>query len=46
MNYHLTIRLDLWRATLRHNSRIFQKKDIETILPTLFVENKVMDYRR
>ncbi|MBN6065491.1 type VI secretion system tip protein VgrG [Aggregatibacter actinomycetemcomitans] len=43
-HYHLTIRPDLWRATLRHNSRIFQQKDIETILSTILSENKVMDY--
>ncbi|WP_109079384.1 type VI secretion system tip protein TssI/VgrG [Aggregatibacter kilianii] len=43
-HYNLTIRPDLWRAGLRRNSRIFQQKDIESILSTLFAENKVMDY--
>ncbi|WP_373779234.1 type VI secretion system tip protein VgrG [Glaesserella sp.] len=43
-HYRLKIYPDLWRATLRHNSRIFQQKDIQTILSTLLDENNVADY--
>lgn len=43
-HYRLQIRPELWRATLRHNSRIFQQKDIQSILSTILVENKVADY--
>lgn len=43
-HYRLKIYPDLWRATLRHNSRIFQQKNIETILTTILTENKVVDY--
>lgn len=43
-HYRLKIYPDLWRATLRHNSRIFQQKNIETILTTILAENKVVDY--
>ncbi|WP_373819608.1 type VI secretion system tip protein TssI/VgrG [Glaesserella sp.] len=43
-HYRLRIRPDLWRATLRQNSRIFQQKNIQTILSTLLDENKVADY--
>ncbi|WP_162616841.1 type VI secretion system tip protein VgrG, partial [Aggregatibacter kilianii] len=43
-HYRLQITPDLWRATLRHNSRIFQQKDIQTILSTILAENKVADY--
>ena len=43
-HYRLHIQPDLWRATLRRNSRIFQQKDIQTILSTILSENKVADY--
>ena len=43
-HYRLQIRPELWRATLRHNSRIFQQKDIQSILSTILAENKVADY--
>ncbi|MBN6075356.1 type VI secretion system tip protein VgrG, partial [Aggregatibacter actinomycetemcomitans] len=43
-HYRLRIQPDLWRATLRRNSRIFQQKDIQTILSTILSENKVTDY--
>ena len=43
-HYRLQIRPELWRATLRHNSRIFQQKDIQSILSTILAENKVTDY--
>ncbi|MBN6065329.1 type VI secretion system tip protein VgrG [Aggregatibacter actinomycetemcomitans] len=43
-HYRLQITADLWRATLRHNSRIFQQKDIQTILSAILAENKVADY--
>ncbi|MDU8924524.1 type VI secretion system tip protein TssI/VgrG, partial [Pasteurellaceae bacterium LIM206] len=42
--YRLTIQPDLWRASLRHNSRIFQQKDIQSILSVLLSENHVTDY--
>ncbi|MBN6065317.1 type VI secretion system tip protein VgrG, partial [Aggregatibacter actinomycetemcomitans] len=43
--YRLQLRPALWRLSLRSNSRIFQQKDIQTILSTLLNENKVTDYR-
>ncbi len=43
-HYRLKIYPDLWRTTLRHNARIFQQKDIQTIISTLLEENKVADY--
>ena len=43
-HYRLKIYPDLWRTTLRHNSRIFQQKDIQTILSTILSENRVADY--
>ncbi|WP_205634822.1 type VI secretion system tip protein TssI/VgrG, partial [Photorhabdus namnaonensis] len=41
--YDMTIRPDMWRATLRQNARIFQQQDIKTILTTLLKENGVRD---
>ncbi|QIM68348.1 hypothetical protein A4G13_02525 [Basfia succiniciproducens] len=43
-HYRLRICPDLWRTTLRQNFRIFQQKNIQTILTTLLGENKVVDY--
>ncbi|WP_284692484.1 type VI secretion system tip protein TssI/VgrG [Aggregatibacter actinomycetemcomitans] len=43
--YRLQLRPTLWRLGLRSNSRIFQQKDLQTILATLLDENKVTDYR-
>lgn len=43
-HYHLVIFPELWRATLRHNARIFQQQDIETIITTLLHDNHVTDY--
>ena len=43
--YRLHIVPDMWRLGLRANSRIFQQKDIQSILTTLLSDNKVMDYR-
>ena len=42
--YRLLITSDLWRLTLRNNSRIFQQKDIQTILSTVLSENSVAQY--
>jgi len=39
--YDMVIRPALWRATLRHNSRIFQLQDIQTILSILMKENGI-----
>ncbi|CDG89872.1 type VI secretion system tip protein VgrG [Xenorhabdus bovienii] len=41
--YQMTIRPDLWRTTLRQNSRIFQQQDIATILTTLLKEHNIRD---
>ncbi|CAM4250335.1 type VI secretion system Vgr family protein [Serratia silvae] len=44
--YQMVIRPELWRASLRQNSRIFQLQDIQTILATLMKENRItkVDY--
>lgn len=39
--YQMVIRPELWRASLRQNSRIFQMQDIQTILETLTKENRI-----
>ncbi|TYO96134.1 type VI secretion system tip protein VgrG [Xenorhabdus doucetiae] len=41
--YRMSIRPDLWRTTLRQNSRIFQQQDIATIITTLLKEHKIRD---
>ncbi|WP_408673345.1 type VI secretion system Vgr family protein [Xenorhabdus szentirmaii] len=41
--YQMTIRPDLWRTTLRQNSRIFQQQDIETIITTILKEHNIRD---
>ncbi|KAA1184948.1 type VI secretion system tip protein VgrG [Photorhabdus heterorhabditis] len=41
--YEMTIRPDMWRTTLRQNSRIFQQQDIKTIITTLLKESGVQD---
>ncbi|MEK9495031.1 type VI secretion system tip protein TssI/VgrG, partial [Photorhabdus sp. P32] len=41
--YKMTVRPDMWRTTLRQNSRIFQQQDIQTIITTLLKENGVRD---
>ncbi|WP_387465023.1 type VI secretion system tip protein TssI/VgrG, partial [Photorhabdus sp. RM323S] len=41
--YEMTVRPDMWRTTLRQNSRIFQQQDIKTILTTLLKESGVRD---
>ncbi|NHB89982.1 type VI secretion system tip protein VgrG, partial [Photorhabdus tasmaniensis] len=41
--YEMTLRPDMWRTTLRQNSRIFQQQDIKTILTTLLKESGVRD---
>ncbi|MDC9599039.1 type VI secretion system tip protein TssI/VgrG, partial [Xenorhabdus anantnagensis] len=41
--YQMTIRPDLWRTTLRQNSRIFQQQDIATIVTTLLKEHGIRD---
>ncbi|WP_350307753.1 type VI secretion system tip protein VgrG, partial [Photorhabdus viridis] len=41
--YEMTLRPDMWRTTLRQNSRIFQRQDIKTILTTLLKESGVRD---
>ncbi|CDG19895.1 VgrG [Xenorhabdus poinarii G6] len=41
--YQMTICPDLWRTTLRQNSRIFQQQDIATILTTLLKEHNIRD---
>ncbi|MBI6549576.1 type VI secretion system tip protein VgrG [Xenorhabdus lircayensis] len=41
--YQMTIRPDLWRTTLRQNSRIFQQQDIATITTTLLKEHNIRD---
>ena len=44
MRYHLTIVPPLWRCGLRHNFRIFQQQDIQTISVTLLGENGVTEW--
>ncbi|UYW73771.1 type VI secretion system tip protein VgrG [Pseudocitrobacter faecalis] len=44
MRYHLTIVPPLWRCGLRHNFRIFQQQDIQTISATLLGENGVTEW--
>ncbi|MCP1316005.1 type VI secretion system tip protein TssI/VgrG, partial [Halomonas sp. 707D7] len=41
--YTLTLRPALWRTSLRHNSRIFQKVDPLTIINTLLDERGIAD---
>ncbi|WP_228940445.1 type VI secretion system Vgr family protein [Photorhabdus thracensis] len=41
--YEMTLRPDMWRTTLRQNSRIFQQQDIKTMLTTLLKESGVRD---
>ncbi|MDE1495131.1 type VI secretion system tip protein VgrG [Xenorhabdus bovienii] len=41
--YQMTIRPDLWRTTLRQNSRIFQQQDIATIITALLKEHSIRD---
>ncbi|MCP1328740.1 type VI secretion system tip protein TssI/VgrG, partial [Halomonas sp. 707D4] len=41
--YTLTLRPALWRTSLRHNSRIFQKVDPLTIINTLLDERGITD---
>ncbi|WP_443089513.1 type VI secretion system Vgr family protein [Xenorhabdus sp. Sc-CR9] len=41
--YQMTIRPDLWRTTLRQNSRIFQQQDIATIITTILKEHNIRD---
>lgn len=42
--YRICIQPSLWRLTQRRNSRIFQQKNIETILTTLLKEGHVPAY--
>ncbi|MFJ2974299.1 type VI secretion system tip protein VgrG [Kluyvera sp. NPDC087067] len=44
MLYNMRVRPPLWRAQLRHNSRIFQNEDIKSILGTILQENGVTDW--
>ncbi|QTL39661.1 type VI secretion system tip protein TssI/VgrG [Xenorhabdus budapestensis] len=41
--YQMIIRPDLWRTTLRQNSRIFQQRDIVTIVTTILKEHGIRD---
>ncbi|MEX0444582.1 type VI secretion system tip protein VgrG [Xenorhabdus sp. SGI246] len=41
--YQMTIRPDLWRTTLRQNSRIFQQLDISAIITTILKEHGIRD---
>ncbi|CDG19432.1 type VI secretion system Vgr family protein [Xenorhabdus doucetiae] len=41
--YRMTIYPDLWRTTLRQNSRIFQQQDIAAIITTLLKEHGIRD---
>nr|WP_232326379.1 type VI secretion system tip protein VgrG [Xenorhabdus hominickii] len=41
--YQMTLRPDLWRTTLRQNSRIFQQQDIATIVTTILKEHGIRD---
>ncbi|MGX2951525.1 type VI secretion system tip protein TssI/VgrG [Ursidibacter sp. B-7004-1] len=42
--YFLEVSPDLWRTTLRHNARIFQQKNLTTILSTLLTEHGITQY--
>ncbi|WP_244922803.1 type VI secretion system tip protein VgrG [Xenorhabdus cabanillasii] len=41
--YQMIIRPDLWRTTLRQNSRIFQQQDIANIITTILKEHNIRD---
>ncbi|MBD2793876.1 type VI secretion system Vgr family protein [Xenorhabdus szentirmaii] len=41
--YQMSIRPDLWRTTLRQNSRIFQQQDISTIVTSILKEHGIRD---
>ncbi|MBC8952157.1 type VI secretion system tip protein TssI/VgrG [Xenorhabdus sp. PB62.4] len=41
--YQMSIRPDLWRTTLRQNSRIFQQLDIKTIITAILKEHGIRD---
>ncbi|MBD1227304.1 type VI secretion system tip protein TssI/VgrG, partial [Xenorhabdus griffiniae] len=41
--YQMCIRPDLWRTTLRQNSRIFQQLNIVTIITTILKEHGIRD---
>ncbi|MEQ1964884.1 contractile injection system protein, VgrG/Pvc8 family, partial [Xenorhabdus khoisanae] len=41
--YRMSIRPDLWRTTLRQNSRIFQQLNIAAIITTLLKEHGIRD---
>ncbi|MBD2795499.1 type VI secretion system tip protein VgrG [Xenorhabdus sp. 18] len=41
--YQMSIRPDLWRTTLRQNSRIFQQLDIKAIITTILKEHGIRD---
>ncbi|PHM70757.1 type VI secretion system tip protein VgrG [Xenorhabdus sp. KJ12.1] len=41
--YQMSIRPDLWRTTLRQNSRIFQQLDIQAIITTILKEHGIRD---
>ncbi len=42
--YRMEVYPDLWRTTLRRNSRIFQQQDIKSILSILLKEHGIVDY--
>nr|WP_244183455.1 type VI secretion system tip protein VgrG [Xenorhabdus kozodoii] len=41
--YQMSIRPDMWRTTLRQNSRIFQQQNIAAIITTLLKEHGIRD---
>ncbi|PHM65042.1 Rhs element Vgr family protein [Xenorhabdus stockiae] len=41
--YQMSIRPDLWRTTLRQNSRIFQQLNIESIITNILKEHGIRD---
>ncbi|WP_426576005.1 type VI secretion system tip protein TssI/VgrG [Xenorhabdus stockiae] len=41
--YRMSIRPDLWRTTLRQNSRIFQQLNIANIITTILKEHSIRD---
>uniref|UniRef100_UPI00188131DB type VI secretion system Vgr family protein n=1 Tax=Xenorhabdus sp. BG5 TaxID=2782014 RepID=UPI00188131DB len=41
--YQMSIRPDLWRTTLRQNSRIFQQLNIAAIITTILKEHRIRD---
>ncbi|WP_424409246.1 type VI secretion system tip protein VgrG [Pasteurella sp. PK-2025] len=43
-HYGMEVYPDLWRTTLRRNSRIFQQQDIQSIVSTLLTEHGIVDY--